>query len=128
MFNINWTPLKHQSSLFIKYFHNRCQNITQSTKISNPARLYIFPKNVLPSSADEKRLSSSRNSTTLPPPSLSTVNFTVHRLTTHATHRFADTRPRRIHFTFPTCPMFNVLIQLPNDNFGWGLCFYTSPF
>jgi len=54
-----------------------------------------FPKNVLPSSADEKRLSSSRNSTTLPPPSLSTVNFAVHRSTTHATHRFAHTCPRR---------------------------------
>jgi len=26
-----WTPLKYQSSIFIKYFHNRCQNITQST-------------------------------------------------------------------------------------------------
>jgi len=63
-------------------------------QIFYPCPALIFPKNVLLNSIlaqpTRKRLSSSRNSTTLPPLSLSTVNFAIHRSTTHATHRFAQ--------------------------------------
>jgi len=58
--------------------HNRWQNI------HNAPTLY-FPKNMsFPAQPTSKKLSSSRNSTTLPPPSLSIIEFVALHLTTHA--------------------------------------------
>jgi len=114
--NKSWTPTKLSINHIRQYFHNRCQNIAHiNHKIQFPVR-FIFPKiyslarsQHVPSSADEKRLSSSRNSTALPPHSLPNVNFH-----THATHRFTQ------HFTrsVPTS-LYSISHILRQTGFGW---------
>jgi len=66
------------------------QNIHKFRKTSPMPSLYICPKKyVLPAQPTNKRLSSSRNSITLPPPSLSITDFiTLHR----STHAIASIR------------------------------------
>jgi len=86
-------------------------------KMSTIARLYISRKYILSSSADEKRLSSSRNSTALPLHSLSNVNFH-----THATHRFTQHLTRSVPTSLHSIPHI-----LPFTGFGWEHAFYTHP-
>jgi len=64
--------------------HNRWQNILNADKISTMPRLYIPENTSFPAQPTSKRLSSSRNSTALPPPSLSIIQFVALHSTTHA--------------------------------------------